>query len=281
MATVKLDIHNLSLTKTTPFIKWVGGKRSLIDILKSNLPNNYNTYFEPFVGGGALFFAIQPKNAILSDINEDLVITYNMVKKQPIQLLELLHKHHKLHNEEYYYQIRQQHESDDPLNKASRFIYLNKTCYNGLYRVNSKGEFNVPIGSYKNPNIADDENIKSCSIALKTAKIEYNSFERSLLLPKKDDFVYLDPPYAPIDSNSFTKYSKDDFMKSNQIALYNSCKQLHERGVKFMLSNSDTQLIRNLYKDSIFNIQTVVAPRMVNCKANGRNGVNEVLIRNY
>lgn len=264
-----------------PFIKWVGGKRSLMSTLLANAPKQFTTYYEPFVGGGALFFALKPQKAVLLDLNIDLAITYNVVKKKPMLLIDALAIHNELHNEEYYYSIRKMQTSDDEIVVASRFIYLNKTCYNGLYRVNSKGEFNVPMGNYKSPLILDKENILECSKVLQNATIEFATFQKSLLMPQRNDFVYLDPPYHPINSDSFTKYNKDGFTEGDQIELYKSCKQLHERGVKFMLSNSDTPFINNLYKDKEFNIQIVTAPRMVNCKSAGRSSTNEVLIRNY
>lgn len=276
---VKKPLPTINLQKTTPFVKWVGGKRSLLPVLLENMPKLYNIYYEPFIGGGALFFALQPKEAVLSDINKDLVITYNIVKKQPHELIKLLSKYKSLHCKEFYLKIRQQHFLNNLLSIAARFIYLNKTCYNGLYRVNNKGEFNVPIGKYKNPNIVDENNLLLCSKLLNSIKINYATFEQSLLHPQKNDFVYLDPPYYPINKNSFTKYNKNSFTEKNQIGLYFCCKELDKRGVKFMLSNSDTAFIANLYRE--FNIQTVKAPRMVNCKAQGRTSTNELLIKNY
>lgn len=260
-----------------PFIKWAGGKKKILEILLRNKPEKFNRYYEPFVGGGALFFSFTPANAFLSDINLDLVITYNMIKKRPYELIEKLKEHKKKHNENYYYKIRKQFDLNDSLNVAARFIYLNKTCYNGLYRVNNKGEFNVPFGDYKEPLIVDEKNIIACSNVLKNVEIFYKDF--SMITPSKDDFVYIDPPYHPIDSTSFTKYTKLDFTEADQIRLYKYCHNLNKQCVKFMLSNSDTQFIRNLYKD--FDIKVVDAPRSISCKSNGREKVKEVLIKNF
>lgn len=271
------EVENEKEDKARPFIKWVGGKRSLIKELIPRLPTSYNNYYEPFIGGGALFFSLEPKNATISDINLDLVITYAVIKNKPQELMKLLAKHKANHSQEYYYQIRKQFNKDSDVEVAARFIYLNKTCFNGLYRVNSKGEFNVPMGAYKNPAILDEDNILACSKALQNVTIKYQDF--SSIFPEAGDFVYIDPPYHPINDTSFTKYTKLDFTEADQIKLYNKCKELHEKGVHFMLSNSDSQFIKNLYK--AFTIEIVSAPRSINCKPNGRQGTNEVLIRNY
>lgn len=260
-----------------PFLKWAGGKRSIIKILLENAPLDFNKYYEPFLGGGALFFALKPQKAILSDFNLDLILTYNVIKTNPKDLINSLKIHQKNHNKDYYYLIRNNYNNENPIEIASRFIYLNKTCFNGLYRVNSKGEFNVPIGTYENPLIADEENIINCHLVFKN--IEMKHLEFNLTRPSKGDFVYLDPPYYPIDSNSFTKYTKNNFNEGNQIKLFKYCKRLTDRGVKFMLSNSNTNFIRNLYKD--FDIKIVSAPRTINCKVDGRKAAEEVLVRNY
>ena len=265
--------------KATPFVKWVGGKRSLIKVLLECAPTSYQHYYEPFVGGGALFFALNPKIATLADCNLDLIITYAVVKNNPYKLIKSLQNHQKKHNEKHYYSTRKKHQLQDSIEIASRFIYLNKTCYNGLYRVNSKGEFNVPVGRYDSPAIVNETNIIECSKRLTNTTIHYYDFKQSLLLPQKDDFVYLDPPYNKVNCTSFTKYTKYNFTEDNQKELYHCCKDLDQRGVKFLLSNSDTPYITEMYKD--FDIQKLTAPRMVNCKANGRNAAKEVLIRNY
>lgn len=267
--------------KATPFLKWVGGKRSIIGELKARLPETFNDYYEGFVGGGALFFELQPtlKKAFLSDANLDLVLTYSVIKKDPDKLLTVLKKHQRLNCEEYYYRQRSRHDLDDPIEVAARMIYLNKTCFNGLYRVNSKGEFNVPMGKYTNPGIVSEPNIMACNKALQIADIQYKDFLK--IEAREGDFCYFDPPYHPTSDTSFTKYSKLDFSEKDQQALAEFCTQLHRKGVKVMVSNSNTPFIRNLFSSNIFNIGIVNAPRSVNCKANGRSAVEEVLITNY
>lgn len=265
-----------------PFVKWVGGKRNLIERLKERLPESIRNYYEPFVGGGALFFEIhgQLERAYLSDSNLDLVLTYRVIQKEPNRLVDALRKHAKAHNEEHYYKIRAQHGLSEPIEIAARFIYLNRTCYNGLYRVNQKGEFNVPMGDYANPGIVQENNILACSAALqRCAAISFRDFDT--IEPSKDDLVYFDPPYHPTDETSFTAYSKADFTEKDQVRLAEFAKNLHHEGVKVMLSNSNTKFIRELYRSSIFKIDLVNAPRMVNCKPNGRSPVEEVLITNY
>lgn len=265
--------------KPFPFLKWVGGKRSLISELKARLPEKYSNYYEPFVGGGALFWELAPKHPHLSDMNFDLIMAYQVIKKDVDKLIEALKVHQKKHSEDYYYKVRSQHHLDDPIQIAARIIYLNKTCYNGLWRVNKKGEFNVPMGSYTNPNILFEDNLRNCSKALKSAVIEYKDYLK--ITPKKGDFVYFDPPYHPTDETSFTKYSKLDFTEKDQSDLADFCTELTKQGVYVMVSNSSTKFIKDLYKSNIFNIGFVNAPRMVNCKPNGRNAVEEVLITNY
>jgi DNA adenine methylase len=284
----KLNIHNLqdpseeTTDKATPFVKWVGGKRSIMPELVARLPKNFNNYFEPFVGGGALFFEIASShqnqhNYFLSDINLDLVLTYQVIKKNAESLIEILKKHSAKHSEDYYYKVRSQHNRNNPAEIAARFLYLNKTCYNGLWRVNKKGEFNVPIGRYKNPNIMQESNLWACHDLLQNTKIEFREFDT--LVPKKGDLVYFDPPYHPTGDASFTTYTKLDFTEIDQVRLRDYCNYLDKKGVHFMLSNSDAKFIKDLYKG--FNVQLVSAPRFVNCKPNQRNSVNEVLITNY
>ena len=267
--------------KATPFVKWVGGKRSIIDELITRLPAEFNRYWEPFVGGGALFFGIVDRitSATLSDSNLDLVITYNAIKRDPIGLIAKLEEHGRKHNDTYYYKVRDQQSLQDSVAIAARFIYLNKTCFNGLYRVNKKGEFNVPVGSYANPDVVQRENIKLCNAALQKAQIEYREFDT--IRPENGDFVYFDPPYHPVATGSFTKYTKSDFNEADQARLRDFAVGLTRQGVRVMLSNSDTPLIRNLFSAPIWHISTVEAPRMVNCKADGRGNVNELIITNY
>ncbi len=266
-----------SKEKAKPFVKWVGGKRSLISTLTTNLPSKFNNYFEPFIGGGALFFEVLSSKSNISDINESLIITYNIIQQKPLELIRSLKIHQKNHCKEYFYHIRSKQKLRSLVNIASRFIYLNKTCFNGLYRVNLKNEFNVPIGRYENPLICDESNIIACSEALKGTSITASSC--FFVNPKKNDFVYLDPPYDVVNKNSFTKYSKVGFDKELQAKLSKYCVELDRKGVKFMLSNADTAYIRELYKD--FDILSVSAPRSVNCKGNARGKAKEVLVKNY
>lgn len=264
-----------------PFVKWVGGKRSIIGELIGRLPPKWGTYYEAFVGGGALFFALNGRitDALLSDTNFDLVMAYNAIRKDPERLLDLLEKHAQKHNSEYYYKVRKQHQLQDPIAIAARFIYLNKTGYNGLYRVNKKGEFNVPVGRYTNPGIMQRENILACSRVLQKARIEYREFDT--IKPKRGDFVYFDPPYHPTNDTAFTGYTKLDFSENDQVRLRDFALQLHQQGVYVMLSNSDSKFIRDIYSSQAFHLVTVQAPRMVNCKPTQRNAVNELLITNY
>lgn len=267
--------------RAAPFVKWAGGKRSIIRELVTRLPANLGHYWEPFVGGAALFFEIHERleRATLSDSNFELTVTFGAVKRDPLGLIARLEEHAKRHKETYYYKVRGQHDLQDPIEVAARFIYLNKTCYNGLYRVNRKGEFNVPIGSYVNPDIVNRDNILRCSEALKKADIVYQEFDK--IQPVKGDFVYFDPPYHPVNATSFTKYTKLDFSEIDQGRLRDFALKLHKEGVNVMLSNSDTPLIRDIYKSSVWNLSTVQAPRNVNCKPNGRGAVSELVITNY
>lgn len=270
-----------SIGKAKPFVKWAGGKRGIIHELTSRLPEKFDDYYEPFVGGGALFFEIAHKltNAYLSDFNLELVITYQVIKKQPDRLIETLKRHSEKHNKSYYYQVRSQHRLEDAIEIAGRLIYLNKTCYNGLYRVNRSGQFNVPIGKYDNPNIVQERNIRACHEALQCAKIEYKEFEK--IAPPQGHFVYCDPPYHARDENSFTNYTPADFTEEDHTRLRDFALALHKKGVYVMLSNSNTEYIGKLYENSIFNIKIIHAPRYVSCKANEREPVDEVIITNY
>lgn len=266
-----------------PFLKWAGGKSRLIPKYHTFFPENFKTYYEPFLGGGAVFFYLynqRPKQAILTDINSELINTYNCVKTHLDDLINLLIFHTKQHSKDYYYQMRKTVEDSD-LKKAARLIYLNKTCFNGLYRENSKGEFNVPMGRYKKPNICDLSGLRLASRALQSAEIEVRSFEEVLnSASSQDDFVYFDPPYYPVSSTSnFTSYSRYSFHEKEQIQLAEVFMALAKRGVKVMLSNSDTSFIRNLYKD--FEIHTVSAGRSINSNAKKRGLINELLVTSY
>lgn len=261
-------------TKPKPFVKWVGGKRSIIKELTSRMPENYNRYFEPFIGGGALLFETNPKEAFISDMNQELIMTYLLMKNGYDKLLPLLDKHIANHSEEYYYQVRENDSLDTAEEIAARFIYLNKSGFNGLYRVNKKGKFNSPFGKVPKEKLTlyDKDNVKALHEFLQNVDIKVQSFEN--IKPEKDDFVYFDPPYHKV----FTQYTDKDFGHDDQVALANLAHSLSNKGVFVMLSNSDTDLIRDLYSD--FKIEVINASRSINCKANNRTG-KEVVITNY
>ena len=269
--------------ETYPIVKWVGGKRQLMFELLKNMPENYNRYFEPFIGGGALFFELQPDNAYISDMNEELINLYKVVRDNVDELVADLQKHDI--SKEYFMEIRnidrtEEYKNWSNIQKASRFIYLNRTCFNGMYRVNSKGEFNVPFGYYKNPRILDENNLINCSNLLQKTEIKHADFSKILKKVKKGDFVYFDPPYVPLsETSSFTSYTKDGFDIDMQFKLRDVCDELDSMGVKFLLSNSDTKLVNELYEN--YNIKRVFASRQINANADGRGKITEVLVRNY
>jgi DNA adenine methylase len=268
-----------------PFVKWAGGKRQLIKELFNLKPLKFNNYFEPFVGGGALYFQLLPEKAFLSDINPELINLYKVIRNNLKLLLDDLKLHQN--NIDYYYKVRDLDRTDDfnklsNVQRASRFIFLNRTCYNGLYRVNSKGQFNAPFGYYKNPKIFDLENLVACSKVLKNADIKLSSFLDIEKDVKKKDFVYFDPPYVPITkTSSFTKYHKDDFGMNMQIELKEMFKRLTTKGVYCMLSNSYTENVLELYKDFEETTFAVSATRLINCKAERRGKIKELIITNY
>lgn len=266
-----------------PIVKWVGGKRQLMFELLNNMPENYNRYFEPFIGGGALFFELQPDNAYISDMNEELINLYQVVRNNVDELITDLQKHD--FSKDYFMEIRnidrtEEYKNWSDIQKASRFIYLNRTCFNGMYRVNSKGEFNVPFGHYKNPRIVDENNLINCSNLLQRTEIRHADFSAILNRVQKGDFVYFDPPYVPLsETSSFTSYTKDGFDMNMQFTLREVCDELDSMGVKFLLSNSDTKLVNELYEN--YNIKKVFASRQINANADGRGKITEVLVRNY
>lgn len=263
-----------------PFLKWAGGKGKLITQYNHYLPNGFDTYYEPFLGGGAIFFYLQPPSSILMDINPELVNVYCCIRDRVDHVIELLEIHQRQHSHDYYYQMRASAGATD-LEKAARIIYLNRTCFNGLYRENSKGQFNVPMGRYKNPTICDVELLRATSAALRSTRIELSSFEAVLQdANSSQDFVYLDPPYHPISATSkFTSYNRYAFTESDQIQLRDTFVTLVERGVNVMLSNSDCPFVRDLYQD--FTIYTIVASRAINSNAEKRGKITEVLVTSY
>jgi DNA adenine methylase len=263
-----------------PFLKWVGGKGQLLSQYEPFFPKDFATYYEPFLGGGAVFFRLLPKQAVLTDINSELVNVYCCVRDQVEAVIDLLGHHQRLHDSDYYYQVRSTLGRTN-VEKAARLIYLNKTCYNGLYRENSKGKFNVPIGRYKDPKICHPQLLRSVSEALSKTEIAVKPFTEILALAHtSQDFVYFDPPYHPISLTSrFTEYNRYAFNEADQIQLRNTFIQLAERGVKVMLSNSDCSFIRDLYQD--FEIHTISASRAINSNAQKRGKITEVLVTSY
>ena len=267
-----------------PFLKWVGGKRQLIGQMNQFIPKKFNKYIEPFVGGGAIFFYLLPEDAILVDINEELMNCYRVIQNNVDELITSLQKHK--FEKDYYDKIRsvdrypKKFEKLTDIEKASRTIYLNRCCYNGLYRVNSKGHFNVPIGKYKNPKFCDEKNLYAVQNALQNAKIIAGSYEKCLNFAKKGDFIYIDPPYYPISkTSSFTSYTKGNFSENEQLHLKKVVDKLNDRGCKVLVSNSYCKFITELYGDYIIN--QVNAKRAINCNGSKRGKINEVLIMNY
>lgn len=278
-----LKVQNLK-----PILKWVGGKRQLLHEIMPLIPDNISVYVEPFVGGGAVLFEYQPKRAIINDYNEELMNVYKVIKESPDELIKILITHKENNSKKYFYTIRAVDREEDYMEKfsnverAARTIFLNKTCYNGLYRVNSKGQFNTPYGRYKNPNIVDEQLIYAISEYFNKNDITImnSDYRDALKNLNKDSFVYFDPPYLPIsDSSSFTSYTQNGFTLEQQIELKEQCDILHQNGIKFLLSNSDHPFIRDLYKD--YHIKTVHAKRAINSKANKRGEIKEVLVYNY
>lgn len=266
-----------------PILKWVGGKRQLVQTIKSCLPRNHKRYFEPFIGGGAVFFALNKSGCHISDLNAELINVYKVVQLHPKKLIKSLKKHSN--TAEYYYKIRALDRSPNfsempAVDKASRFIFLNKTGFNGLYRVNKSGYQNVSFGGYINPNILDEHNILESSILLKQTEIIQGDFEQIRYKVKDGDFVYLDPPYMPLSkTSSFTSYNPGGFHLADQERLVDFCNYLDSLGVYFMLSNSSNAEVSELYRG--YRIKEVYASRSVNCKAEGRGKIKELLIMNY
>lgn len=283
------DATRIIANKPKPFVKWVGGKRQLLSQFRlRNLypPEKFNPktgkYFEPFVGGGAVFFDLLPEKAFLSDLNNELVTTYNIIKSDVENLINSLKKH-KI-DKEYFLKVRAQNPKNlSDINIASRFIYLNRTCFNGMYRVNSTGGFNVPFGKYTNPLICDEENLKKVSKALQNVEIKKQDYKEVLKKAKKGDFIYFDPPYYPINkTSSFTSYTSEAFLDKEQIELRDTFEKLHKKGCFVMLSNSDTPFINKIYSEiKGARISKVFAGRAINSDASKRGKITEVLVTNY
>ena len=257
-----------------PFLKWVGGKRSILPELLKRIPTEYDAYHEPFLGGGALYFALKPKEAYLSDVNLHLIVSFQAVRDDVEGLIKQLKIHQRLHNKEYYLKARTKlFKEKDPTKLAALFVYLNKTCFNGLYRVNSSGGFNVPMGDYKDPAILDEENLRNVSQVLQGADISQHGFDQTKIF--KGDFYYIDPPYH----ETYEGYSSGGFGDKEHQQLAEFAHEIDKKGGFFMLSNSDTPFVRELYKG--YTIEIVSASRMVSCKGHQRGKENELLIRNY
>lgn len=274
--------------RVNPVLKWAGGKTQLLPEINKRLPKQFNTYYEPFFGGGALLFSLLPSSAVINDLNYELMNVYKCIKHdtQFPKLLKELDRHQSLHSKSYYYLIRDldcspYYKNWRDYERAARTIYLNKTCFNGLYRVNKKGHFNTPIGTEKYKKLYDLDNITNMHEYLKNnnVKILCGSYSSAVKDAKAGDFVYFDPPYDYQDGDGFTSYTADGFTKENQVELFNLFKELSDKGVYVMLSNNNTDFIRDLYKD--YNIDVVHAKRAINHKGDGRGAVEEVIITNY
>jgi DNA adenine methylase len=269
----------------TPFLKWVGGKRQIMPIIDQNLPKGIKHYIEPFIGGGAVFFHLQPKKAILNDFNSELINVYKVIRDDIEGLLVDLTRHKN--ESTYFYEIRgmdrtKKFKNLTDVERASRVIYLNKTCFNGLYRVNSSGEFNSPFGRYKKPNILNEPILRAVSYYLNENDIQLRNSDYDEILQEagKKSFVYLDPPYHPVsESSNFTGYVQGGWGVDDQVRLREACDQLNKRGVKFLQSNSSSDFIKEQYK--IYNICTIKANRSVNSDGEKRGEVEELLIKNY
>lgn len=274
--------------KGKPFVKWAGGKRQIIDKLKQYVPDDFNTYYEPFVGGGALLFELSPKNAVINDSNKELMNVYSVLcnEEKFKKMCSVLNSYEANHSEEFFYELRNKDRNKKTFNRlsdytrAARTIYLNKACFNGLYRVNSKDEFNVPFGKKNKVNTYDGSNLITVSnyLTMNNVKIQCVDFEESVKTAKKGDFVYFDPPYDS-DTATFNSYTEDGFGKDEQRRLAAVFKDLDERGVYVMLSNHNTILVKELYKD--YHIHVIEAKRNINSNGKKRGKVEEVIITNF
>lgn len=276
-----------------PFLKWAGGKRKLANLIMESFPNSFdsknNHYFEPFIGGGALMFAlgnveskhfIEGRRIHINDMNPDLINAYRVIRDDVNALIRALKYFENKNDSESFYKVRSTSFSS-PTKQAARFIYLNKTCFNGLWRVNSQGNFNVPFGHYKNPKILDEHNLRLCSERLKNAKITLGSFQKAVEKAKAGDLVYFDPPYIPLTKTAaFSQYAKEDFNLDDQTALRDTISQLTKRGVLVILSNSDTPQTREIFGKSL-NLRQILVARTISAKALSRKPVHEVLGTNF
>lgn len=266
-----------------PFLRWLGGKRRILPEIKKRMPKSYKGYFEPFIGGGALFFAENPTHGYIGDFNPEVANTYNVIKHQPQALLNELATHEN--TEKYFYTLRNIDRGDEfksltDVQRAARFVYLNRTCFNGMCRMNRRGEFNMSYGYLKNPTISDEKTIWAAHDALRTLRVAHASFEEVLKLAKPGDFVYFDPPYVALSPTAnFTSYTAGGFGIHEQRDLWRVCVKLHRKGVKWMVSNSHTPLTVNIWR--AFHISTITAPRSNGANKAARRKVQEVLVTNY
>jgi DNA adenine methylase len=264
-----------------PVVKWAGGKTRLLDQLVARAPERYRRYFEPFVGGGALYFRLQPGRAVLSDSNPDLIGMYRRVAGHVEAVIRRLEAHRAAHGVDHYYRVREEWNRGglaDPDDRAAAFIYLNKTCYNGLWRVNSRGHFNVPVGRYDDPSIFDGAQLRAASRALRRAELATAGFAEAVAGARDGDFVYFDPPYHPLsDTAHFTSYTSASFGRDDQRRLAELARELVRRGCAVLVSNSDTEFVRELYRG--FRIDVVDCARAINSKASARGPQRELIIR--
>ncbi len=272
-----------------PFLKWAGGKRQVIEELVCRLPAKFNNFYEPFVGAGALFLALERNKAVIGDVNSDLIDSYKTIKSNPLELLselDIMNEKHMQEGKEYYLHVRSldrnsKWQNESSLKKAARLMYLNKYCFNGLYRVNSKNQFNVPFNGKKLVNLYSRENIISLSKYLSENKVEIlcEDFEVICKNAKKGDLIYFDPPYDVLKKDTFDSYNEKGFGVAGQERLFKLYKELDLRGCYVMLSNHNTPLIKELYKEYVIDI--INARRNINSQADKRGNIEEVIIRNY
>ncbi len=274
---------NSNQQDTKPFLRWAGGKNRIVNSLEEHMPPNFsngNEYYEPFLGAGSLFFRLKPLNTTLSDNNKDLIECYKAVQKNPELIVKHLQQYLLNNCKNYYYKMRDKYNNSNPsMAKAALFIYLNKTCFNGIWRVNKKGEFNVPYG-YREPLLPSKDYLLNPSTALSKARIIHEDYKKVVEYTKKGDFIYFDPPYPPLNETSyFTHYTKEGFNREDHSELASVAKMLNRKGCYIMISNADIQFIRSLYKE-VFNLYDLEVTRRIS--ANGkRHKVQELIITNY
>lgn len=265
--------------KAAPVVKWAGGKTRLLTDLEQRLPDGFEGYFEPFFGGGALFFRLLPARAHIGDVNAELINLYVCVRDQVDALIEDLQQH--VYEKDYYYWMRgREVDTLSDIQRASRLVFLNRTCFNGLYRVNRRGHFNVPFGKYKDPVICQEDRLRAVAVVLEGVELKLAGYKETVAGARQGDFVYFDPPYQPVSRTSnFTSYTAAAFDEDDQAELAATFADLDARGVKCMLSNSDAPLIHELYAD--YRIDIVHCARAISRRADGRGRVPEVVVRNY